>query len=288
MHPHLGALAALGSASLWAFASARYAQASRTLGAPRVNLVRTLIVLPLFLGATLLSDGNVRLQGVTAGRVAWLFLSVLCSYALADGLFFAAARRIGISTALAIASSYPLWAALIGVAVRGEPFGPARVLGTLLCVGGVIALVRRLRSPSVAHPRPSTAGIALALVTSLLWSGNAIAIKYGAAGLPAWRANFVRFLLALPILAVTSSRRPAPAAAYRALIWPSVLEAFIGSSLFVYALSNTDLAVGATLSSTAPLISMPIAVVLGEERWSHARALAVSATVVGAAVLVAS
>src|SRR5258706_8452116 len=121
MHPRLGALAALGSAGLWAFASARYAQASRTLGSPRVNLVRALIVLPLFLGATLLVDGTAVLRGVSLGHATWLLGSVLCSYALADSLFFAAARRIGISTALAIASSYPLWAAALGVAGRGRP-----------------------------------------------------------------------------------------------------------------------------------------------------------------------
>ena len=49
----LGALAALGSASLWAFGSTRYAAATPSLGSAGVNLTRTAIVLPIFLIAAL-------------------------------------------------------------------------------------------------------------------------------------------------------------------------------------------------------------------------------------------
>ena len=59
-------------------------------------------------------------------------------------------------TALSIASSYPLWAALVGSLASGEPFGPLRATGTLLCVGGVIALVRL--APSQEPGAPGTRG----------------------------------------------------------------------------------------------------------------------------------
>jgi drug/metabolite transporter (DMT)-like permease len=60
----------------------------------------------------------------------------------------------------------------------------------------------------------------------------------------------------------------------------------IGSSLFVYGLNHSDLAIGATLTSLAPLISVPIAIAAGEERWNLARLSAVALTVTGAIVLV--
>ena len=63
-------------------------------------------------------------------------------------------------------------------------------------------------------------------------------------------------------------------------------EACIGSSLFVYGLAHTDLAVGATLSSVAPLLSVPFALVYREERWSGSRFAAVTATVAGVIALV--
>jgi drug/metabolite transporter (DMT)-like permease len=296
----LGALAALVSAALWAFASTRYALASRTLGSARVNLARATTVLPVFIAATLVSTHGHALADVTWTRTGWLLMSVVCAYAFADNLFFAAARRVGVTTALAIASSYPLWATVAGAAWRGEPFGLARGAGTTLCVGGVIALI--VLAPQAAdeheHARSSRSearqGIALALLTSVLWAGNSVATKLGGTGLPAWQANLVRFSCAWPILAVTSlvtvrpSRDPAAVrAAYRGLVPVSLAEACVGSSLFVYALAHTDLAVGATLTSLAPLMSVPFALFYREERWSAPRFAAVTATVAGVVILVA-
>ncbi|HEY2749240.1 MAG TPA: EamA family transporter, partial [Polyangia bacterium] len=257
-----GAFAAVASAALWAFASTRYAQASRAVGSARVNLTRASTVLPLFLVATLVTTRGHLFAGIDGTRAAWLGLSVLCAYGFADNVFFAAARRLGITTALAIASSYPLWAALVGTLWRHERFGVTRAAGTLLCVGGIIALImlspRAVDEHEHAHStkRDAREGILLALLTSVLWAGNTISIKLGGTGIEAWHANLIRFFIAWPILAATSAltTRPTPddataRAAYRGLIVPSLLEACVGSSLFVYGLAHTDLAVGATLSS---------------------------------------
>src|SRR6185369_14412671 len=120
----LGPFAALTSSFTWAFASTRYAQASRVAGAVRVNLCRAVIVVPIYLVAVVVTRGSGSLDGLAPGKVGWLLASVLCSYGFADGLFFIAARRIGVPTALSIASTYPLWAALWGALVGGERFGP--------------------------------------------------------------------------------------------------------------------------------------------------------------------
>src|SRR5262245_58637632 len=111
----LGAVAAFGSSCTWAYASARYAIASAEVSPVRVNLVRMVTAWPLFVLAGLLS-GTLG-HGLTSRHVGWLFVSTLCSYGFADSLFFSAARRIGVSSALAIASTYPLWAALKGTLI---------------------------------------------------------------------------------------------------------------------------------------------------------------------------
>lgn len=295
----IGALAALASAALWAYASTRYALASRILGSARTNFARACVVMPLFIVATLVTTGGHPLAGISSTRAEWLFLSVLCAYAFADNVFFAAARRVGITTALAIGSSYPLWAAIAGTLWRGERFGLPRAGGTVLCVGGVIALI--VLAPQAAgehahahsNKREAKEGIALALLTSILWAGNTVAVKVGGTGLEAWHANLIRFCFAWPILAATSAltKRPSSDAAaaratYKGLIVPSLAEACVGSTLFVYALSHTDLAVGATLTSLAPLMSVPFALFYGEERWSLPRFVAVAATVAGTVILV--
>jgi drug/metabolite transporter (DMT)-like permease len=297
----LGALAALASAAIWAFGSTRYAIGSRVIGSARVNLTRASTVMPIFLALTAwLTHGQI-FSGVDRVHAGWLALSVICAYAFADNVFFAAARRVGITTAMAIASTYPLWATLAGALWRGERFGWSQASGTLLCVAGVIALI--LLAPRAAHEVPhagsdaqaSRAGILLALLTSLLWAGNSVSTKLGGTGLITVQANLIRFFFAWPILAATSAIVPRPtqddAAAQKtilALVPVSLLEAGLGSSLFVYGLAHSDLAVGATLSSLAPLMSVPFALYYRAERWSLPRFAAVLATVGGVILLVAN
>lgn len=295
-----GAIAAILSSALWAFGSTRYALGSRTIGSARVNLTRATVVLPVYALATLVSTRGHVFAGIGGRAAVWLAASVLCSYAFADNVFFAAARRVGVTTALAIASSYPLIAALVGALFGKERFGLLRAGGTSLCVGGVIALIVLAPQAADEHEHQQSSakearqGILLALLTSLLWAGNTVATKHGGAGLDPWQANLARFLCAWPILAVTSALtkpasddRAATRGAYLMLIPVSLAEACVGSTLFVYGLTHTDLATGATLSSLAPLISVPFALFYREERWSAKRFGAVAATVAGVIALVA-
>ena len=113
--PFAGAMAAFGSSLTWAFASVRYSQMSREIGSVQVNLARALVVGPFYLAIALVLHRGRPANGVSTESALWLMVSVLCSYVLADSLFFVAARRIGVSTALSIASIYPLWAAVVGV-----------------------------------------------------------------------------------------------------------------------------------------------------------------------------
>ena len=291
-----GPLAAFASSCTWAYASTRYAQASRDLGSAGVNLARAVFVVPIYLVVTLATLGRAAATGVTATGTAWLTVSVLCSYGVADNLFFASARRLGVPTALSIASSYPLWAALVGTMASGERFGPLRASGTLLCVGGVIALVRlsSSREPRERgqHGRADVGGLVLAFVTSFLWAGNSVSIKHGAVGLTVWQANLIRYSIALPLLAgqlAAARTKPPMRAPRRGWGWlvPAIIaDAIFGSVFYVYGLSHCDLAVGATLSSLAPLLSVPVVILAGEERWNPPRFAAVSATVAGVVVLV--
>jgi drug/metabolite transporter (DMT)-like permease len=288
----LGALAALGSSVTWAFASVRYAQVSREIGSARVNLARALVVGPLYLALAALLHGGRVVESVTLGRAGWLALSVICSYVLADTLFLSAAKRVGVSTALSIASTYPLWAVLVGVS-RGESFGFTRACATLLCVAGVILLVRLAPTDSGAREQGKRGGLLLAGVTSVLWAGNSIAVKFGTPGLDVAQANGIRYSFALAMLAVAVRVREGKSMLPSRGSWmplaPAIAaDGIVGSSLYVYGLSHADLAIGATLSSLAPLISVPIAIVLGEEEWNGGRLMAVAMTVLGAVGLVSA
>lgn len=308
--PWLGPLAALGSSLTWAYGSAVYAQSARRVGSVEVNLTRALLVLPLFALAAFLTVGPAALDLLSLRRLGWLTLSMICSYGLGDTVFYLAAVRIGTPTALAIGSAYPVWATLLGALTLGEPVGPGRATGTLLCITGVVWLVLlqarsepAAKDPAAeAKPRKLLVGVLLAVLVSILWAGNTYAIRRGAQGLPLMLANTIRYGLAVIFLfslwlRIELKRRKAGTAppqdrllgrgpALRRFAITGFVEAFCGSSIFVYGLSHSDLSVGAPLSSLAPLFAVPIGLLLGTERLHLRRIAAIALTVAGVILLV--
>lgn len=308
----LGPLGALGSSLTWALGSSVYARWARTVGAVEVNLSRALIVWPLFLVGALATLGPNLFHGFSPARVGWLSASTLCSYGVGDLLFYLAALRLGTATALAIASIYPVWAAILGAVTLGEQLTLGRLGGTALCVLGVIWLVLLARDRDGATDSAGRGdsgrgdhvlgGVALALLTSLLWAGNTYTIRRGAGGVPMLAANALRFGLALGGLWLwrtlgelrRGELRRGVARAPRLLRQPgalvfaaaAVVEGFGGSSMFVYGLSHTDLAVAAPLSSLAPLFAVPVGMLLGGERVGLRRIVAIAMTVAGIVLLV--
>jgi drug/metabolite transporter (DMT)-like permease len=265
------------------------------VGSVRVNFARVVTAFPIFAAVALATRGAGAISGLTGPGAAWLLVSALSSYALADSVFFTAARHIGVTTALSIASLYPLWAALWGAVVSGEPFGLGRVAGTCLAVSGIVWLVRLAggRDPASAVPGgKKTLGLVLAILASFFWAANSISVKRGAMGLELPQVNAIRYGMAIFLLAP----QVAKAEAARRTAWrdyvpllPAVFfDAVIGSVCYVYGLSHTDLAVGATLSSLAPLVSVPVALALGDEDWNLRRLGAIVTTVSGVVLLVAT
>jgi drug/metabolite transporter (DMT)-like permease len=308
--PWLGPLAALGSSLTWAYGSAVYAQSARRVGSIEVNLTRSLLALPLFALAALFTVPRGALGLLSSDRFGWLTLSMLCSYGLGDAVFYLAAVRLGTPTALAIGSSYPVWATLLGALVLGEPVGPGRIAGTLLCIAGVVWLVLlQARAepaeapPEGARPRGVLVGVLLAVLVSILWAGNTYSIRRGAQGLPLMLANTIRYGLSVLLLfglwlRIERRRKKLGSALppedrllargknLRRFALTAFIEAFCGSSIFVYGLSHSDLSVAAPLSSLAPLFAVPIGLLLGTERLHLRRIAAIAVTVAGVILLV--
>ncbi len=254
------------------------------------------VAMPLWCCAVLVS--GVDWHHLSPRGLGILGTSTLCSYAFADAVFFAAASKIGVSSALAIGSTYPLWAALEGTLFEGETFSVMRACGTLLCVGGVATIIKLGQTPNAAvaaeAPRDAaknaserSRGLLLAAFTSLLWAGNTVAIKVGAVGFDLTFVIAYRYVVAFCIVGVLvlAGRAPGPTRPARGWVplLPAILaDCVLGTACFVFALTHTDLAVGATLTSLAPLVSLPVAVWLGADRITPGKLLAVVTTVAGA------
>ncbi len=303
----LGPLGALGSSLTWAYGSSIYAREARRVGAVEVNLARAVIVLPLFVMCAALLPGEQGIRDIGGDRLLWLCLSVVCSYGVGDLLFYLAAIRLTTSTALAIASVSPVWAVLAGVLSLGEVVSPARAAGTACCIAGVawLVLLRPGSAETEARSRKtSLVGVALAVAASLFWAGNTYTTRRGASGLPLFLTNAIRYAVALLMLgtqrgliALKDRWGTQGKAKRETIFWPprrllafsgtALIEAFFGSSIFVYGLSHTDLSVAAPLVSLSPLFAVPIGLMLGTEMLDLRRICAICVTVAGVVLLVA-
>ena len=238
-----------------------------------VNLLRAGLSFPIFLAAALATDAGA-LGLVTPARAGWLLLSVVGSYVVGDALFLASARILGVPVALAIASAYPLWSAFAGWAFLGQRVAPTGLAGVALVVAGVVTVVRRQEGAGEAPARGGHAtGVALAFATSLFWALNTFAIARGGAGLPVAAVNTFRMGFAVALIPLgrallrgRSTPLLVPAREVRRA-WPYfILESVGGTALFVVGLTHSPLAVAAALTSLAPVLSVPFAVVIGRER----------------------
>jgi drug/metabolite transporter (DMT)-like permease len=214
---------------------------------------------------------------------------MIAAYAVGDACFLTSTRSLGVPGALAIASSYPLWTALMG----GDALTPMRILGLVMTVAGIGTVILFAPGKSESRVGNKWVGVGLALATSLFWALNGYAVSRGTVGVLSPVGNCVRMVWAL-LLTYGISRFLAPRGE-RILIrprelgrdlWVFMAEAFAGSYFFVYGLAHSPLVVAATLSSLAPVLAVPVAWFLRLERISPFRTLGVILVVVGLTLLV--
>ncbi|MGZ3696371.1 MAG: DMT family transporter, partial [Bdellovibrionota bacterium] len=142
----LGPFSSFLASCTWALGATVYASLSARYSGPAVNFSRALVAFPLFCVALYLfhQGQGTLLQEFLAlplTRWGWFLASVMGSFALGDTLFLLSARSLGVPSALAISSIYPIWSALAGWVFLGNPFDPAKGLGVFLVVGGTVVVI---------------------------------------------------------------------------------------------------------------------------------------------------
>ena len=296
----LGPICAFTSSVTWAIGSAQYSKYSNTYSAFRVNFNRALLTLPFFVITVFLMAGSVKggLEAYSALRpehFAWFLLSVVSSYALGDAFFLWSTLSLGVPGALAIASCYPILNALFAVFFEGTDLNLHQWGGLVLSIFGIIIVVlnqpkhhlKITNADAAQKAKSKTLGILFATLTAFAWSLNSISVAKAARDLDAGVGNTVRMAFAIILCMVfgrligKETMRPLPTKALNSLGLIIILESFVGCYFFVYGLSHSDLVLASILTSLAPVISVPVSVILKLEAFSWKRTAGVIAVVLG-------
>lgn len=291
----IGALSAFLSSVTWACGTTVYSVLSREYSAFTVNFTRALVALPLFLAAAILTFGPAdalqAYRDLPALNISWYALSMICSYGIGDLLFLSSARSMGVPGALAVSSISPIWAVLVGAALKAEIPSLTQSIGVLVTLAGVVGVIMagaRLQKSTAQPGAVSMRGPILALFTSMFWGVNIYAVGQGGMGVSPLVGNSVRMIFALIITSLLW-KKFGPQSCPLVLPWRRLksnlalfaVEAFGGSLFFMYGLAHSPVVLGATLASLAPVVAVPIAWVLGTERPDFLKFLAVATTVLG-------
>ncbi|PJG58498.1 DMT family transporter [Aeromonas cavernicola] len=260
---------ALASASLWAVAALISVKPARHLGAFAYSRWRMLLVSIMLGGMSLFTGGW---QSLTAHALPMLALSGLVGIFVGDTALFACMNRLGPRRSGLLFSCHALFSALLGLWLFDERLGGWRLVGAMLVLGGVMLAIlfgRRNQQHEWEQVRGHLAiGIALGLTAALCQSLGAIIAKpvMVTGTVDAVSASGVRMASALLAHCVLRGLRVPLALPLnpinRHILGMIGINGFLamamGMTLILVALRQADVGMVAILSSTTPVMLLPL------------------------------
>lgn len=197
----IGEIAALVAAFCWAASAVLYKKVLSKTGYLLANLVRSAFAV-LFL-LSILPLIPFQSSVVSLNELGLLVFAAVTNLVIGDTFYFMGLRKIGVSRAQPISSSYPLYSMVLAGFVLGEPLTSAVLIGTPLIVIGTVAVSLAGNNNNMKTAGGSSLGGAVAsIVAALFWSVGLITYKVALIGstIDTSYATFIRTASILPFL----------------------------------------------------------------------------------------
>ena len=291
----IGELAGLATAGLWVVSSLSFTAAGRSLGATRVNLLRTLAAAVVLFGIQLWLHGAAWPR-MESGAAVWLAVSGIMGLTIGDQFLFTGYVMLGPRLVSLLMTLAPSMSALIAWVGFGETMGGASVLGMLITTAGV-ASVALGRAPEGA---PHTAaerrkGLLFGVAAALCQALGMVTAKRGLiTGVSAFDAQTMRMYAGaasmIPLAAIVRhAGLAAPAQPNRRAFAVLALGVVSGPLFGVYfsmlAVEKVPVGVAATLIGLVPVLILPASRIIDRERISTRALVGAIIAVAGIAVL---
>lgn len=292
----IGEVAAVATACCWTMSSLAFAAAGKRIGSLALNLIR-LVIAFAFLTLFCWVDRGVPLPS-DAPRGAWLWLSVssAAGVVLGDLCLFRAFILIGPRVSMLVMALVPPIAAVLSWLLLGEALKPFAWGAMALTIAGIVWVVlERAPSGEASEPKARPArGLLLAAGGALGQASGLVLSKLGMKDYSPFAASQVRILVGIAGFGLIISA---------ARWWPHVSAGlknrsgmafatlgafagpFLGISLSLVAIQNTDTGVAATIMAMVPVLIIPFVIVIHKERVSPRAIAGALVAVAGVALL---
>ena len=283
----LGATSALGSAFCWALAAILFRKVGGQMSAVGINLSKGIIAFAC-LGFLMLVTEIVT---VDAQSMVLLALSGIIGICLGDTLYFSTLMRLGPRVTLLVGSLIPIIAGLIAVVFLGERINVFSTIGIGLTIIGIV-LVLWEQAPADSSLTKWKVGLFFGLLFVFSEAIGIIFTKMGVQEIPSMQATFIRQTAAIMGLSfwglaagsLLNWLEPLKEKKIRLRIYvASLIGAFLGTWLSVFALKHTYASVAAALNSTSPLFVLPLLMLITHEKISKRAFIGATITVIGIA-----
>lgn len=300
----MGALLGLVSAMIWALTNTFLRAQTARLGAVTVNFWRCLVNIPFFLILYLLTRPHDALLHLGWSAVVTVLLAVALGLVTGDSLQFHSIKLLGISRAMPISGTFPIFTVLFAWLINGDPLRVRMLAGAVVVVIGVvlISLPKRVVVPVgiVAAPlslpvqRTLALGVALSLCAAVCWSLSTVLQGRALAHSDPVTVNTLRMPVA-SLLLFSASRgrtgRPIRRYGWRPfllLVGLALLGTGMGSLTYLGALKLAGAGKTAVLGACAPLFALPLSMLVLGERPGPRGIAGTCLTVIGIALVVIS
>ncbi|KXF82220.1 DMT family transporter [Enterovibrio coralii] len=287
---------ALCAAFLWGFSSLISVKPAGHLGTFAYSRWR-MACASVILGVGALITGG--WATVTMGTLWPMALSGLIGIFIGDTALFACLNRIGPRRSGLLFSCHAVFSALMGIWLFGETLEGWKLLGAILVFSGVMVAVF-FRSSGQAHKWEETKGslwvaISLGLLAAFGQALGAVIAKPALAqGLDPVAASAIRMMttflahgtLLLLQVRIAQPIKPINWRIFGMVVANSFLSLALGMTLVMFALKSGDVGMVAVLSSTTPVMLLPLIWLFTRVRPAPSAWLGAALAVVGTGLIV--
>jgi DME family drug/metabolite transporter len=274
----IGELAALGAAVSWTVSAILYKKALQRTKPIPANIIRLSCTAAILLVFLVVVGRLGALTSLPSSIIVLAALSGIIGLGFGDTLYLSSLNLIGVSRAVPITCTYPLFGLLWAASLSKEDITLAVGLGTLAIVLGVWLLSYEKESSSLGIPKKTLIkGAIMALMTALLWSVSISMMDLAveetrtldqALVVNTLRASAIAFLFLVlsPIVDRERSFLKVDKKTVITLIAGGLVALGVGWFFLTYSFTLTMASRAIPISSTTPLFSTVASVVLLHEK----------------------
>jgi drug/metabolite transporter, DME family len=166
----IGELAALGAAISWAVAPILYRAALSSTKPISANIVRCSTNAVVMIAILVVTGLLGLLVNLPFWVIALTIISGVIGLGIGDTLYLYGLKVLGVSRAVPLAASYPLFSFLWAIFLLGQPLSLTALVGALVILLGIWLLTRVKTEETKVDRRAFLLGLVACLVTALVWS----------------------------------------------------------------------------------------------------------------------